>query len=568
MAEWRSWHKVKMKFKRALLLLLFLSLTVVPDIGLDKQERSLKSIPQHYKDWLEKDVVYIITPKEKEVFLQFESDKERDVFIEAFWKQRDPTPGTPENEFKQEHYQRIAYANKYFGRETTRPGWQTDRGRIYIILGPPLDIGRHDVESYVHPARIWSYEGKPEFGLPSHFNIVFFKRKGMGAYVLYSPAQDGPAGLLVNYQGDPSNILTAYEQLRKFNPRLAETSLSLIPGEASSYGHPSLASEMLLNRIDSVPEKMVDSIYAEALLKFKDFVEVEYTTNYIGSESLAQIIQDESGIFFVHYSIQPKKLSVFSYKEKYSVNFDLNGIVTDPDGNVIFQYEKTFPVDFDREQIEDVQKTSILIQDMIPLVAGDYKFSLLLKNTVSKEFTSFEKSISIPDNRSYPGMTPVLLGYQLKKGDSQQNSNRPFKVGNFQISCQPGDIFHPKEDLIVFFQTLGMTKELHEEGTVKFTFYKREEEFLTKEKRIKQSAQKNVIEKFPLRNFLPDYYKIKVSILDAEKRIILADDKDFEITPTPDFPRPWVIKKDMHTTNKIVYYLNIASKFAKKVNLR
>jgi len=324
----------------------------------------------------------------------------------------------------------------------------------------------------------------------------------------------------------------------------------------------------LLNRIDSVPEKMVDSNYAEALLKFKDFVEVEYTTNYIGSESLAQVIQDESGIFFVHYSIQPKKLSVFSYKEKYSVNFDLNGIVTDPDGNVIFQYEKTFPVDFDREQIEDVQKTSILIQDMIPLVAGDYKFSLLLKNTVSKEFTSFEKSISIPDNRSYPGMTPVLLGYQLKKGDSQQNSNRPFKVGNFQISCQPGDIFHPKEDLIVFFQTLGMTKELHEEGTVKFTFYKREEEFLTKEKRIKQSAQKNVIEKFPLRNFLPDYYKIKVSILDAEKRIILADDKDFEITPSADLPRPWVISKVMPSSHNIVYSFILGSQFAKKGDLR
>jgi len=551
----------------AIIFLLLLSLTAIPGVGLDKQEKSLRSMPQHHKDWLEKDVIYIITPKEKEIFLQLESDKERDVFIKAFWKQRDPTTGTPENEFKEEHYRRIAYANEYFGRGTTRPGWQTDQARIYIILGPPLDIGRYEVESSVHPARIWSYEGKPEFGLPSHFNIVFFKRKGMGEFVLYSPAQDGPAGLLVNYRGDPSNISTAYEQLRKFDPRLAEVSLSLIPGETPSYGHPSLASEMMLNRIHSVPEKMVNSEYAEALLKFKDYVEVEYSANYIGSKSLAYVIQDESGIFFVHYSIQPEKLSVLSYEEKYSINFDLNGIVTDQDDHVIFQYKKTFPVNFNKEQIENVEKTSIVIQDMVPLVAGDYKFKLLLKNTVSKEFTSSEKYVSIPDKQSYPGMTPILLGYQSKREDSPKGANRPFKVGNIRISCQGGDTFHPREDLIVFFQMLGLTESLYEEGTVKYNFYRREEEFLTQEKRIREFDRKNVIEKFPLRSFLPDYYKIKVSILDREERIILTDEKEFEISPTADLPRPWVISKVMPSSQNIIYSFVLGSQFAKKGDL-
>ncbi|MDH4218748.1 MAG: GWxTD domain-containing protein [Candidatus Aminicenantes bacterium] len=556
-----------MKFRNVLILLLFLSLTAIPDMDLDKDEKSLKSLPQHHKDWLQKDVAYIITPREKEIFLQLESDKERDIFIEAFWKQRDPTPGTPQNEFKEEHYRRIAYANQYFGRGTTRPGWQTDRGRIYIILGPPLDIGRYEVEGYVHPARIWAYEGIPEFGFPSHFNLVFFKRRGMGEFVLYSPAQDGPANLLVNYQGDPTNMFAAYEQLRKFDPRMAEVSLSLIPGETPSYGHLSLASEMLINRISSVPEKTIDSEYAEALLKFRDLVEVEYTANYIGSKSLAQVIQDESGIFFLHYSIQPEKLSVLSYEDKYSINFDLNGIVTDLDGKVIFQYEKTFPLNFDREQIEDVQKTSIVVQDMIPLVAGDYRFSLLLKNTVSKEFTSFEKHISIPQDQVQLVMTPILLGYQLKRTTSPQEMNKPFKVGNLQISSQSGDIFHPKEDLIVFFQAFGLTKELRDEGTVKFTIYQKEEEFLTQEKRIKDFDQKNFMQKIPLQKFSPDYYKIKVSILDGKKRIIIADDKDFEISPAADLPRPWVVSKVMPSSQNDVYSFILGSQFANKGNL-
>ncbi len=82
---------------------------------------SPKDLPEKFRRWLE-EVVYIITPKEKEIFLQLQTDKERDLFIEAFWAVRDPTPGTPRNEFRDEHYRRIAYANKYFGRETPRPG--------------------------------------------------------------------------------------------------------------------------------------------------------------------------------------------------------------------------------------------------------------------------------------------------------------------------------------------------------------------------------------------------------------------------------------------------------------
>lgn len=529
----------------------------------EKKEKSLESLPPHYKNWLENDVVYIITAKEKEVFLLLETDKERDIFIEAFWKQRDPTPGTPENEFKEEHYHRMSYANDYFGRETTRPGWQTDRGRIYIILGPPVDIGRYEGESFVFPSRIWSYEAKPQHGLPSHFNLVFFKRKGIGEYVLYSPARDGPASLLINYRGDPSDIASAYQQLRKFDSRLAETSLSLIPGESTFYGHPSLASDTLITRIYSVPKKTVDWKYAEALLKYKDIVEVEYTTNYVMSDSLVKVIRDESGIFFVHYSIEPEKISVLSYEENYSIYFKLNGIVTDADGQVIFQYEKTVPLKFNKNQIEDIQKTSIVIQDMIPLIPGDYKFSLLLKNTVSKEFTSFERSLSIPEDLSILQMSPLLLGYRLKRGLSEQN-NKPFKIGSFQISSQSGNIFHSKENLIVFFQIHGLTEDLQEKGVVRYTFFKKEEEFLSQETNITEFAHNNFFEEFPLQTFPPDHYKIRVSILDGEKREIVSDEKKFDVSASADLPRPWVVSKVMPASYNIAYSLILGDQYAKK----
>lgn len=107
------------------------------------------SLPDRYKKWLTEEAVYIITPREREVFLKLKTDRERDLFSEAFWKHRNPTPGAAENSFKTEHYRRLNYANTYYGRSSPKPGWQTDRGRTYIILGEPRHIERFTGESKI-----------------------------------------------------------------------------------------------------------------------------------------------------------------------------------------------------------------------------------------------------------------------------------------------------------------------------------------------------------------------------------------------------------------------------------
>jgi len=166
-------------------------------------------LPSTYKKWLDEEVVYIISPREMDVFKQLKTDRERDLFIEAFWKHRDPTPASPQNEFKTEHYRRLNYVNQFFGRSSPLPGWKTDRGRIYIILGEPNDIQRSTGKSEVYPNEIWFYQGKTEQGLPAGFNIVFFQKHGSGEYKLYSPTLDGPQALMTAYNGDPSNYMAA-----------------------------------------------------------------------------------------------------------------------------------------------------------------------------------------------------------------------------------------------------------------------------------------------------------------------------------------------------------------------
>src|ERR1700730_3922740 len=104
-------------------------------------EKRQKELDTPYKKWLQEEVPYIISDEERAAFLQLQTNEEREQFIEAFWQRRDPTPDTVENEFKEEHYRRIAYTNERFASGI--PGWRTDRGRIYIIWGKPDEIESH-----------------------------------------------------------------------------------------------------------------------------------------------------------------------------------------------------------------------------------------------------------------------------------------------------------------------------------------------------------------------------------------------------------------------------------------
>ena len=106
-----------------------------------KQKELEKELQGPWKKWLDTDVVYIITDEEKRAFKQLKTDDERQSFVESFWQRRDPTPDTEENEYRDEHYRRIAYANDHYASGI--PGWKTDRGMIYIKYGAPDEIDSH-----------------------------------------------------------------------------------------------------------------------------------------------------------------------------------------------------------------------------------------------------------------------------------------------------------------------------------------------------------------------------------------------------------------------------------------
>lgn len=514
----------------------------------------LNDLPARYKQWLEEEVVYLITPVEKDVFLALQSDRERDLFIKAFWKQRDPTPGTKANEFQEEHYRRLQYVNRIF-RTAGKPGWRTDRGKAYIILGEPKDIRVFRGSDAYYPAELWSYQGIKYPGLPPAFYLLFFQKSRVGDFVLYDPAMDGPWSLMPNYEGEIGNYSGVYEVLSDIDPELASASISLIPGE-SVINAPSLASSMLLRTIDTAAQREVRDLYAQKFLAYKDIVDVEYSTNYLESDHQVAILRDESGIPFVHFSLEPKAINMASFEGTVSTDLELNGIVTDEEGTIIFQFEKTIPLRFTEEQFEKVRQRPFSFTETFPLVPGIYKLSVLLKNTISKEFTSFEEPVVIPESMDRPTMSPLLLAFNSARSSSPQQGPRPFQIGDLLLYSQARRTFLPQDRLHVFFQFSGLSPLDIENGNLRFVFVKEEKEVSSQEFRLAQCARgPNVLAIFSLADFSPGYYTVRVALTDATGKVLVSGKDDFEISPLSYLPRPWVYAKSIVDSDPSTVFL-------------
>lgn len=533
---------------------LAVSLVLTASVAPAAAQRALKpKLPDTYKKWLDEDVVYIITPTERDVFLKLQSDRERDLFIEAFWKQRDPTPGSEENEFKTEHYRRIAYANRYFGRDAPRPGWRTDRGRFYIILGEPRDIQRFEGKSQTYDAEIWFYQGKGDLGLPAGFNLVFFKAGGHGEFRLYSPVGDGPQALMTGYFGGP-DYAAAYQKLLEIEPELARVSLSLVPGDSDAVsGRPSLTSDILIQRIESAPARAVESKYAQKFLRYKDIVEVEYTANYLDSDSLIKVFRDPSGLYFVHYAVEPRRLSVNAYEGKYYTTLKVNGRVTTAEGRLVHQFDKTVTLNLTAEEMADAGRVPFDFQDLFPLVGGDYQLSLLIKNEASKEFTSVEQSLRVPSAGPAVQLTQPLLGFKAVRLEPAQRRMKAFRVGPYQIQCQPGRTFARQETLVIAFQLNDLAEEAAAAGEVRIDVLKEGQAVRSARRRPAECPDlPNVVEEIPLADLAPAHYAVRVSFASGGAEIVAAEE-EFDLSFAEALPRPWTSSRVLPDPSDPVY---------------
>jgi GWxTD domain-containing protein len=552
--------------KRTLWLLgILLPVLLLPAIN---EKELLKKLPPQYRKWLQEEVVYIIAEKEKEVFLQFATDLERDAFIKAFWRQRDSNPNTPENEFQIEHYRRIKYANNWFGKESPAPGWKSDQGRIYIMLGEPKSIDRIENKTELRNIVIWYYQGLGEFGLPNAFNVLFFKRDYTGDYELYSPVRFGPQYLMVDYAGDMTDYQNAYVALQNIEPTIAELSLNLIPGESSGYS-PSMSSELLItSKIPTAPVKKVNTQYAEKMLRYKDMVEIDYTANFIESSKVVIVVRHPAaGNYFVHYLIEPKKLTFEQYNDKFYTTLEIYGNVSDAQNRSVFQFNKSVPIELSETQMGKIKDKLFSFQDMFPMIPGKYKMTILLKNTVSREFTSIESDIEIPET-SVAGIGPLLLANKMIGDSSYKGQSKPFLIGAQQLVPSPRNDFIVNDTLFLFFQLPALSGELKNQGSLQFDILKDNVSVMSVVKKINDyPGLPDVVESFPLGALKAANYTLRVTLLSPQAKPLDSEESFFYITPMPVLPRPWVMSVPLSSITAPQYWNDLGNQYLNLKNL-
>ncbi len=366
----------------------------------ENEKRFRAEVSQTYKKWLEEDVVYIITPEEVEAFKQLSNDEERDNFIEAFWQRRDPTPDTPENEYKEEHYQRIAYANEHFA--SGMPGWKTDRGRIWIMYGKPDEIDAHPSggeyerpidegggDTSTYPFEDWRYRYLD--GVGQDVNLEFVDPCMCGEYHLTLDRGEKDALAKI-----PNAGLTLYEQLGisnkvdRFNQTGLET-LGIGPGGMQMQG---------AHDFDRLAQYA--NLYKPPKVKFTDLEEVvksRVIVNLMPFDVRVDFVKVTSDTVLVPIAIQIKNRDItFVNKdgvERGTVN--IFGRVTTLTGHIAQTFEDTVQADIPEELLPKTAENSQMYPKALPLRPGRYRFDIVVKDVNGDRVGTWSRGIVVPD---------------------------------------------------------------------------------------------------------------------------------------------------------------------------
>jgi cytochrome c-type biogenesis protein CcmH/NrfG len=268
-------------------------------------------------------------------------------------------------------------------------------------------------------------------------------------------------------------------------------------------------------------------------------VEVSYSVNYINSLSEVNIIQDDSGIFFLNYAIEPDTLSVDIFNNNYFANLKVTARISDLKGKTIYQHSRDFPIELEKKQLEKIGKRPFNLHDFFPLNPGNYKVDILLENTVSKEFTSLEKSIYVPTT-SILMMSPLLFSNKVLKDPTSAEHGKAFQVGKLQIYPSLHRQFYQKGKMSIFFQVYGMSPELKEKGTFEITVLHEGNPIHTETHAAREhESDRSYVVELSLDKIMPDMYQVEVSLKDGDTTLLPSKTKSFTVTKDP-IPEPWI----------------------------
>lgn len=508
-----------------------------------REAKLKKELETPYKKWLSEDVGYIITDEERQAFKHLNTDEEREQFIEQFWLRRDPTPDTVENEFKEEHYRRIAYANEHYASGI--PGWKADRGRIYITFGPPDEIESHPSggsyqrpseegggETSTYPFETWRYRYIE--GINSNVIIEFVDTTMSGEYRMTMDPSEKDALLYV-----PGAGLTLNEQmgLSSKNDRFNRTDGTHL-GTAFG-GTPESMNEF--SRLEQFAK-----LQKPPAIKFKDLeaaINTRITYNVLPMKARVDFVRVTNSAILTNITLQFENKDLqFQAKDgvqKAVVN--ILGRLTTMSRRPVNTFERTVTVDTPQQYLQEAAGRSSIFQESIPLAPGMYRLNVVAKDITAGNMVNYEIAVTVPhfDDEKLSNSS-LILADQLETVPTKSIGTGQFVIGSSKVRPRLNDTFKRDEKLGLYMQVYNFapdekTKkpnasvdyEVVKKGTNEKVFGFSEE---VNAMPGASSSQVTIEKLLPLKSLVPGQYLLKLKITDKNSNQVLTPSATFTVT--------------------------------------
>ena len=419
---------------------------------MEKPRNVKPELKKAYKDWLEKDVTYIITDEERKAFKKLATDDEREKFIEEFWRRRDPDPDTDENEYKEEYYERIAYANEHFASGI--PGWKSDRGRIWIMYGKPDERethpagGPYDRPSYegggmttAYPFEQWFYRYIP--GVGSGVEIEFVDPTGSGEYRIATNPNEKDAMLLI-----PGAGLTLSEQL----------GLSSKTDRVTAMGQYGLNNYQRAQDSPFARIQLLADLNRAPQVKFNDLASAVNTgvieENPLNFDIRVDFFRQSDERVITAFTIQTENrdLAFTDSGGLQQARINIFGRITSVAGRRAGVFEDPVITTATTTELTEAKERKSAYQKAVALVPGTYKVDVIVRDVTSGATGVRHIGFTVPkyDVQKLSTSTLVLASRLESLGD--QPAVGQFVIGQTKVIPNVSGIYHRGSPLGVYMQ--------------------------------------------------------------------------------------------------------------------
>lgn len=400
-----------------------------------KQKAGLKEkeLP-YYKRWINEDVRWIITDEELGAWKKLTTNAERDAFIEAFWQRRDPTPDTEENEYKEEHYRRIAYANEHFASGV--PGWRTDRGRMYIMYGKADSIESHPMggpyqrpseegggSTETYPFEIWTYHYLE--GIGQNIEIEFVDNCQCGEYHMTNDRSEKDALKYI-----PNAGLTDMESMGMANKADRFRNAEALGTGFFNQGNQSKQFDRLetFAKLNRAPD-----------VKFKDLEEVVNTKiryNLLPFDVRIDFVKVTTDTVLVPVTIQvPNSALTFVNKDGVQrATINIFGRMTTLTGKIAYTFEEPLRLDVPPELMEKTVNNVAMYWKAFPMRPGHYRLDVVVKDVNGDKLGTLGESVMVPEfSDDKLASSTLILADVMESVPSREVGTGSFVIGTMKV---------------------------------------------------------------------------------------------------------------------------------------